>query len=55
MELDGKTLNSFFKKYRSIQNKALINYKGLKDELNNIIIENGRRQSISKSPMREVE
>lgn len=38
LELNGKALVNVFRKYRSEQNKNLINYKLLKDYINGIII-----------------
>lgn len=38
VELEGKTLNRYFRKFGSIQNKNLINYKKIKAEINNQIL-----------------
>jgi hypothetical protein len=34
VELDGKTLSAYFRNFKSIQNKQLINYKLIKEKIN---------------------
>lgn len=39
LELDKKSLAHVFKQYCALQNKTLINYKLIKEEINSIILE----------------
>ncbi len=54
VELDGKTLSAYFRNFKSIQNKHLINYKVIKEKINmqllttRLTIEN----TDDKSPLR---
>lgn len=50
LELDKKTIYNFLKRYRSVNNKTLINYKLIKDEINKIIM---KRQRNEESRTRE--
>ena len=34
MELEGKSLRFFFKRFGSVQNKSLIHYKKIKEQIN---------------------
>jgi len=38
VELDGKSVSNYFQKYKAVQNKYLINYKLLKEKINEIIL-----------------
>jgi len=40
IELEGKTCYHYFKKFGSVQNRNLINYKKIKDSINNYLISN---------------
>ena len=42
IELEGKTLLSWFRRYGSIQNRNLINYKQIKQEINEKIMSEER-------------
>ena len=41
VELENKSCYNFLKDYRSVNNKSLVNYKQLKDEINSILIQRG--------------
>ena len=54
-ELEGKSLRMFMKKYQSINNKTLLHYKRIKEEMNKLILgadknEVERRQDLRDSP-----
>jgi len=45
IELEGKTCYHYFKKFGSVQNRALINYKKIKDSINIYLISNDMKIS----------
>ena len=40
LELDKKSVYYYFKKFSSVQNRSLINYKQIKEHINNLILKN---------------
>jgi hypothetical protein len=51
--LEGKSLVRYFKKYSSIQNKILINYKKIKEEINVRILEYEKKGIKSLTPIND--
>ena len=57
MELDKKSIHSFARKYRSANNKILLNYKQLKDDVNSrvMVIANQQEKSRTRLPHKETQ